>query len=511
MNLRSGRTTDIKQSDMSDKGESSGEEIQAGQVQNRGDVNVNPTPMPDKDFFLQLFQNINQNVEQNNKNVEKKFESIKQTCQEMLTKIDKLEENNVNLNIRMETINVELNKKIDNIAINIENEIIKKVDSKIDSRVQEVQQNINKVIDNKIENIDKQISNVQRQNKNQYDELNNKIIQETGQIKEQIGIIQINNNSQGIINRANQWETEKVYFYGDYKVHPKTFVKNLYELLRNVNDIRNIKTVIRNNLKGDAEIWYAIVEDKYDTLEQFIEIFLANFWGEAQQSKVREKLFNGRYRENMNDSKERYVLKKYSDVRYLEPKMPDTEIIKYLARHFNDEIRDVILIQGIDTIDRLLQYLRRIEDVKMSNYQKELDWKRKNRYEKDLQWKEQDVNRQRNYGVNEQINMQPRNDMRNYRRYDNQMNYGYRNKNYNNDNDNRNYNNYNYKRRNYYENDSQRRNQDEQKQEGKTQSKEYTRATNQQNNQDKPKTDRRMVNQITRAIVEDRPQNTNFQ
>lgn len=120
-------------------------------------------------------------------------------------------------------------------------------------------------------------------------------------------------------------------------------------------------------MKGDAQMWHYIIENEYESVEEFEKLMLSNYWGEDQQSKVRDNLFNGKYWENSNTPREKYILIKYSQVRHLEPRMTDSEIVRHFARHFNDNIRDVILIQGINTIQRLLQYLRRIDDIRPNN------------------------------------------------------------------------------------------------------------------------------------------------
>ncbi|KAJ8929709.1 hypothetical protein NQ314_017570 [Rhamnusium bicolor] len=108
----------------------------------------------------------------------------------------------------------------------------------------------------------------------------------------------------------------------------------------------------------------------------------------------------------------------------MKPRMPDSEIVKYFARHFLDNIRDVIMIQGIDTIEKMLQYLRRIDDVKTQTQQDNIGDDKENEkcenrntrryienanYNKDRNqgWKNYKDNRRNNDGYN-----------RNYRRYD---------------------------------------------------------------------------------------------
>lgn len=391
MNLRSGKIT------MAEQGQSNPE------TQNQGDT-ASPVPsVLDATLFMQQMQLLNSQIAETNKqtinslnSLNNKIEETNRNTLECLSeKIDEVSienkrENKI-LREQIELTNLTLNKKIDGIVNNLEQQILLKVNTEIDSRVTEVQEKVElscktsiqqievqvvesillvegKVTEN-IKQIEGKLTNIDEQYAMNLELLNSKVEKENDELKNEIGKINREKNIQYVCNTGIQQDM-KVIFSGDRKMHPKVFIKNLQENLSFLPDHINLKAYIRNSLRGDAEIWYAIAEEKYEKFEEFRELFLSNYWGEDQQSKIRENLFNGKYIENVGLEREKYILKKYNYVRHLEPRMPDGEIVKYFARHFSDNIRDVILIQSIDTIEKLLNYLRRIDNGRVNEHAK---------------------------------------------------------------------------------------------------------------------------------------------
>lgn len=433
MNLRSGKIIrNLK--DMSGV-ETNGDEVAQSTVQEKGDENVAlPAPIAtvaplasEMAYIRQYLQqlttdtaklkadndNLKTELKSNNANLHSKLDTV---TANLKTSYSELKADNVklnadlktehanlkielklkfdNFNLKLETINSDLNSKLDitNQKINameacglildtkiniVETEINKKIETQVDK----IREDVDQVLKTKIDNIETKILDNDKQYTANLNVLAEKVNTETHQIREQISKIQ-GSNVQHVYTSVPQVES-KVQFYGDKSVHPKIFIKNLQESVEILYEGSNIKSIIRNSLKKDAEIWYAIIEDKYETFEEFAVLFLSNFWGENEQSKVRENLFNGKYNNNKGCSREKYILLKYNYVRHLEPRMPDMEIVKYLSRHFSDDIRDVILIQGMDTIEKMLQYLRRIDDVRMvgPTTDRQGDFKYTKRYE----------------------------------------------------------------------------------------------------------------------------------
>lgn len=152
-------------------------------------------------------------------------------------------------------------------------------------------------------------------------------------------------------------------YAGENKLHPKIFIRQLGQYVGTYGLETNIKQIIQGSLCGEAELWYQLVEDRYNSFEQFETLFLNHFWGEHAQQKVRFSLFNGKYSTRFGCSREKYVLQKYYNVRHLEPALTETEIVKFLSRHFDEDIHKVIVVQRITTMDQLIEYMRSLDDV----------------------------------------------------------------------------------------------------------------------------------------------------
>lgn len=239
-------------------------------------------------------------------------------------------------------------------------------------------------------------------------------------------------------------------FYGDRRIHPKIFIQNLEDLLKETGTISNYKYYIRTNFKGEAEKWLTINMNTFENFFDFKTKFLAYFWGEFEQQKVRENLFIGRYNAYFGQTRESYVLEKYHIALQLEPPLTESEIVKYISRHFEDEIRNTIAIQAIDTVNGLINYVKRIDEivVREKGQKQNYDDKQRDNYHdnKNDQAKRRD-NRYNNF------NNQNRGS------YDNNYQYNYRRNNYNNyNNDRQPYRNENNRQREGYNRDGREQN-----------------------------------------------------
>ncbi|KAJ8927525.1 hypothetical protein NQ314_019997 [Rhamnusium bicolor] len=144
--------------------------------------------------------------------------------------------------------------------------------------------------------------------------------------------------------------------------------------------------------------------------------FAKNTGGEHNQNRVKTNLFNGKYKDNGGLSREAYIMRKYYNAKHLEPKMDEGEIVKHLSRHFDDDIRRVIVTQRIGTIEGLIEYIRVIDDDRT-------EWRR--------------LNNRQTYGNNNQ-NYDKREWNRNYQGNQNQ-NFRYQGDNRDNQYQNQNY------------------------------------------------------------------------
>lgn len=339
MNLRSGKTKMYEQH----------EQTQSSTTQQVGDTTQKAQDINMLSQIMDMISGMNKNMDENNKKLEENIAS-------------KMDENNrkIEQNITSKIENFE--NKLDNIQTNIREEIQEQINRVRNEVRTELQQDVEMMV---IEGFTKIQTEIQHKNTafEQILQEQNKKIEENTKKLTQLPITPIDYTYQDI-RTATLINTE-LQFHGDARVHPKVFIKRLKNYLQTLNPRHNIKQVIQDALRGDAEAWYQMVEDKYETIEQFETIFLNHFWGEYNQQRVRLNLFNGSYNETFGSSREKYIMRKIYNIRHLEPSLTEAEMVRYLARHFSEDIHNVIITQRINTIETLIEYVRNIDDHKI--------------------------------------------------------------------------------------------------------------------------------------------------
>lgn len=153
-----------------------------------------------------------------------------------------------------------------------------------------------------------------------------------------------------------------VKFNGNVKkLHPFAFIQTIRNKLKNIDDLDDMKELIKRNLVEDAFVWFITKEETITCFRDFEEQFVSYFWGETQQSIIRDQIRYGKFRPNQGKELSRYAMEIYNLAQHLRPRLTEEEIVLEISRHFKPEIRDTITIQDIKTIDQLLRYLQRIE------------------------------------------------------------------------------------------------------------------------------------------------------
>ncbi|KAK9716763.1 hypothetical protein QE152_g24568 [Popillia japonica] len=144
-------------------------------------------------------------------------------------------------------------------------------------------------------------------------------------------------------------------FYSNNVVNAMTYLSNIKKVLANVNSehrkfelfikkvLANVNSehrkfeLLRASLKESALNWWDMISEDVATFEEFEREFINQYWGQTQQMRARQDLMFGSYRVGGYESRENYIIKKYSIVRHLTPKMVEEDIVTQLARHFDKE------------------------------------------------------------------------------------------------------------------------------------------------------------------------------
>lgn len=165
------------------------------------------------------------------------------------------------------------------------------------------------------------------------------------------------------------------------KIHPMTFLKNIIRLTEDITDEKQRMKLIQLSLEHRAMEWFEIFSDRCLTVEEFIREFMRKYWNDDQQDRLRVILLTGRYVEGYT-SRELYACDLYNKCKHLDG-ISEAEITKYLLKHFVYVDGYSIVCQQIKTIDKLLEILRKLDDLS------EIRNRTRNSY---------DVDVQRNYG-----------------------------------------------------------------------------------------------------------------
>lgn len=307
-------------------------------TQEKGDTN---TDTQQTDMLTQIMVMMTQKFEENKEHMERNKEEMTQKFEENKEQMERIKEEMKN-NMKEELCKME--NKIDNITRKIQQEMTTRIGTAREEIRQEIQMDLEAFVVEGIAEISKKV-----------EEKNNNYEKRLTDQEKKINQIEAGSNTNIIQTPTTVIQNIDTYFYGDNKIHPKLFIERLRQHLQNGNN-NKLKYNIQQTLQGDAELWYQLVEDKYENFEQFEELFLRQYWNEFVQQKVRTNLFYGSYNPNYSMSREKYIMSKYYNIRQLEPKISEYEIVRYLGRHFEDDIYNVIITQRIATIESLLEY-----------------------------------------------------------------------------------------------------------------------------------------------------------
>lgn len=157
-------------------------------------------------------------------------------------------------------------------------------------------------------------------------------------------------------------------FHGDNRNNPKIFIKNMGQNLGKIKDEQRMKNAIRSTMKGEAEVWFSMVEETITTFEEFKAAFLKKYWGETEQDRVRGNLNWGRYK-GYERSRENYAIRLINLAQQVEPKYEERELIKAVARHFEREVKSRIGIERVMTLEEFLELLKRFDETVEFKYE----------------------------------------------------------------------------------------------------------------------------------------------
>lgn len=154
-------------------------------------------------------------------------------------------------------------------------------------------------------------------------------------------------------------------FYGNNSINPITYIKNLKSIIENYPTESRKLQVVRASLKDSAQTWWDMISEDVQTFDDFETEFIKQYWGQTQQMRVRQDLLFGKYRVGGYESRESYIIKKYSIIRHLTPVISESDIVAQLTRHFDNDIVHAVALRGVDNIKQFLELVKKLDNIDM--------------------------------------------------------------------------------------------------------------------------------------------------
>lgn len=159
-------------------------------------------------------------------------------------------------------------------------------------------------------------------------------------------------------------------FSGNQNANPMKFLKNLKACVEYLPTESRKFQIIRASLRDSALIWWDMVSDDVRTFSEFEKKFISQYWGQTQQMRVRQDLLLGHYRQGGYDSREMYVIKKYSMIKYLIPRIEEIDVVTQLTRHFDNDVIHAVALRGVETIEQLIELVKKLDEAESYNQQR---------------------------------------------------------------------------------------------------------------------------------------------
>lgn len=112
--------------------------------------------------------------------------------------------------------------------------------------------------------------------------------------------------------------------------------------------------------------WIQTILPEIDNWESFYKNFLAVYWNESKQMRIRMILLNGKYNSKGKDSLIEYFQNKYSLAKNAFPTLSQSELITLISKHYPDQIQNAVLIQNINSYNKFLTILQSFTDMQNS-------------------------------------------------------------------------------------------------------------------------------------------------
>ncbi|KAK4886864.1 hypothetical protein RN001_003135 [Aquatica leii] len=239
------------------------------------------------------------------KEVEEKQQEIREEFNQ------RFEENKKNLELETKRNAIEFKQEL--IRIDNENADITKSVMKNEEAIYRLSITVNKELEKNVKKINLEMTNKNLELK--------RLIEEKNQNAMNGSYIEWKRDKQIMWNGGLE-------FGEDGKINPNVFIKNLERNIKRIQDVDMLKTIIRTTMKEGSIVWYQGIEDRFESFEEFKNMFLEKYWGEIEQNKVRELINTEEKERELHAAHGRGEIALQTvqrDYRYTEEKVKDLE------------------------------------------------------------------------------------------------------------------------------------------------------------------------------------------
>lgn len=174
------------------------------------------------------------------------------------------------------------------------------------------------------------------------------------------------NDKQNIVYNIQNINVEKPKFGDGKGIHPVTFLEDLDAYIKKTTPNHRVLDAVLECLVGNARDWARIYKSRWSGLEEFKADFLTTYWGEKEQNELRRTIVQGSWNQEETSSMLDYFLALVGKAQMLTFKLPETQIVTDLIRHFPRNVQQGWVTSKINSIIETADYLRSMDDINKS-------------------------------------------------------------------------------------------------------------------------------------------------
>ena len=151
--------------------------------------------------------------------------------------------------------------------------------------------------------------------------------------------------------------------FGGHEKRPLQFLKQVKNLYKTYNsNWEVVKGIIENKLERKALAWFKYEEELLTDMDSFEERFKYQYWNHEIQNKILEEIKYGKFNENRGIDKQTYFYNMVNLNKELEIPNSEEQMIRYLARHFDEPIQEQIKYRNMNKYEMVLNYMRTLDN-----------------------------------------------------------------------------------------------------------------------------------------------------